>query len=179
MQANFKAFLTEGGVLVPGSVREGHNVITDYGREWLARLVPWETITGVSDDVAYSDMRIRWISIGTGGLVEVPGVSQMGNPVTYDGTNYLCPLDPASGRSWRTHPVPTSVKFKHEYPGSELPGILITPASEAALFADYYNGAPTLDPTLPTHTPVAYKRIYPPLTKNTIQTLTIEWELRF
>jgi len=179
MLANFKAFLTEGGVLVPGSTREGHNVITDYGREWLARLVPWETITGALDDVPYSNMRVRWIAVGTGGLVEVPGISQMGSAVTYDGVNYLCPLDPVSGRSWRTHPVPTSVKFKHEFPGVELPGIVATPAREAALFADYYDGAPTLDPTVATHTPVAYKRIDPPLTKGGAQTLTIEWELRF
>jgi hypothetical protein len=179
MTANFRAFLTEGGVYVPGSARVGHNVITDFGREWLAHLVPWETITDTFDDIAYSDMRLRWISVGTGGLIEVPGVTAMANPELYDGANYLCPMDPLSGRSLRTRPVPTSVKYTHDFLGPELPALIATPAQEAALFADYYDGGSVLDPSLATHTPVAYKRIDPPLLKSAAQVLTIEWELRF
>ena len=179
MRANFQAFLSEGGVLVPGSVRKGHNVITNYGRWWLSRLVSWATITGVDSDIPHSDLRIRWISVGTGGLAEVPGITAMATPILYDGVDYLCPLDPASGRLTRTHPVPTSVKYVHEFQTTELPGLIATPAQEAALFADYNNGGTSLDPAVATNEPVAYKRIDPPLLKSAAQTLTIEWELRF
>lgn len=179
MKANFRAFLSEEGVLVPGSAREGHNVITDYGKQWLTQLVAWESITGTFDDIAYSDLRLRWVSIGTGLQLEHPSLSAMVSPLLYDGVDYLCPLDPASGRTWRTHPVATSVKWVHDFQGPELPGLIATPAQEAALFADYYDGSPTLDPSLATHEPVAYKRIDPPLLKSAAQVLTIEWELRF
>jgi hypothetical protein len=179
MRANFRAFLTEGGVLVPGSVRGGHNVITARGREWLAHLVAWESITGALDDISFTDLRLRWISVGTGGLIEVPGLLAMAAPVKYDATDYLCPLDPASGRTWITHPVPTSVKYVHSFQNAELPDLISVPAKEAALFVDYYDGSSTLDPSLDTNEPAAYKRIDPPLLKSAAQTLTIEWELRF
>lgn len=41
VESNFHAWLSEDGVVVPGSHRHGHNVFTDFGREWLRDLVSW------------------------------------------------------------------------------------------------------------------------------------------
>ena len=43
-EANFCAWLSEGGLVVPGSLRRGHNVFTDTGREWVKQLVVWDPL---------------------------------------------------------------------------------------------------------------------------------------
>lgn len=73
MRDNFLAFLRdETGKIVPGSERRGHNVITDYGRLWLSRLIAWKLI-GATDE-PWTDRRIRWMMVGDGTLPETSAV---------------------------------------------------------------------------------------------------------
>lgn len=180
-QNNFRAYLVEDGEIVPGSLRLGHNVLTDTGGAWLAQLVAWSTL-GAADvhDDPFTDARLRWISVGKNAWMEHPSVSAMADPVIVSGSDYLAPLDEA-GNTTRTQPVSTALKYVHEFQNAELADLITNPAMEAALFADYYpsGGPASLDPTLTTHAPVAYKRIDPPLLKSGSQKLYIEWELRF
>ena len=91
--SNFRALLRRKGEVVPGSIREGHNVFTDLGRAWMSRLVAWSQVALSEDDIAaliryraahampplspeeladlavdhpYTDLRIRGVQVGSG-----------------------------------------------------------------------------------------------------------------
>ena len=174
---NFTAFLSEGGVLVPGSVRHGHNVLTYTGKRWLSRLVAWEALDGSPDgDVAFDDkVRLRWIGVGTGSGLELPSVNTIQAPVLISGPQYIVPFDDiASPLQWI---VPTALLIKHVFAATDLPnGVVVT---EAGLFVDRNDGGLHLNPTDSDNAPVFYKAIDPPLpAKSSAQTLTILWEFR-
>jgi hypothetical protein len=61
--SNFRALLRERGKIVPGSLREEHNIFTNAGRNWLSRLIAWQSIGDV--DVSYIDDRIYGIAVGS------------------------------------------------------------------------------------------------------------------
>ena len=72
---NFRALLRERGKIVPGSLREGHNIFTNAGRNWLSRLITWQSIGDV--DASYSDDRIFGISVGSLAHPEARGVESL------------------------------------------------------------------------------------------------------
>lgn len=187
---NFFAVLREGGKIVPGSRREGHNIFTTTGRNWLAKLVAWYSTA--SGDTPFTRRRVRWIAMGTGLQIEAATVSQLATPVLGTSTNYMVPLQVVE------FPTSNSVRFIKEFLLNEItfsptPVIL----REAGLFADVNPASTggstdgsedvpldpgsvetTLNPAVSTNPPVAYKS-FEPLTKTVDFTLEVRWDFRF
>jgi hypothetical protein len=188
-EVNFEAFLRDrDGKIVKDSIRRAHNVFTTTGKNWLSKLVAWETVAPI--DVPYTQRRVRWMGVGTGVQSEVTSVTSILNPAIYDaGSAVLAPITAT------THPTSTSVRFTRTYGTSEIsfggPVIL----TEAGLFADVNpydfvsggagtedtlapSGTSVLDPAVGTNPPVAYKS-FDPITKTSDFTFEIRWDFRF
>ena len=184
LRSNFTALLRERGKIVPGSHREGHNVFTVTGRNWLSKIAAWSSL---SADTPYTERRVRWIGVGTGSQLEVTTVSQLATPVITTASSYLVPL------STVTFPTATSVRHSRTYGTSDI-STTSTPVvvTEAGLFVDVdttdlagtedsaVGGGvdTTLDPTVSTNPPIAYKA-FDPITKTQDFTLEIRWDFRF
>jgi len=94
VQSFFRACLRENGILVPGSERIGHNVLTNNGREWLSELIGWRDIN--DPDVEFTNRRVRWIGVGDDSHAAVTeAVNTLKNPVTVTTSPdlYLTELD--------------------------------------------------------------------------------------
>lgn len=184
-EANLWMCLRERGKIVPGSIREGHNVFTITGRNWLSKLVSWRVVS--STDLPYTERRVRWIGVGTGSLLEVTTVSALNLPSLANSTDYIVPIQSTE------FPSSTSARFIKEFGTNEITATG-TPVqvTEAGLFADVSPaaGAPsediavgggyntTLAPTASTNPPVAYKS-FEALTKTVDFTLEVRWDFRF
>lgn len=181
-ESNFWAYLQdERGKVVPGSYREGHNVFTMRGREWLSKLVVWQSLGSFPSaglDVPVTNERFRWIGVGTSSQLEQVEVNKLVSPLTITtGPDAYIKVVGALSR-----PTTFSVKFTTTFMGTEFAhhGAQVV-LSEAGLFVDVDPpGAPgpSLSTGSPNNVPVAYKT-FDPLTKQTSQTLTIGWEFRF
>jgi hypothetical protein len=189
LTVNFHAQMRSRGKIVPGSVREGHNVFTSVGKSWLTKLMSWSTIG--STDVPFTNRRVRWIGVGTGAQLESVNVSSLSAPVLATPVDYLVPLDSVEFVS------STIVRFIKEF---HLNDITVTgtaiPVTEMGLFADV-NPAITggvndgvediphnigfvntvLNPSLSTNPPIAYKA-FEALTKTVDFTLEVHWDFR-
>jgi len=188
---NFSALCRERGKIVPGTRREGHNVFTSNGRNWLSKLIAWQTIG--STDAPYTRRRARWMGVGTGSQFEVTTVAALNAPALVNATDYLATIDSV------TFPTLSSVKFTKEFAGSEISfsGSTVE-VTEAGLYVDVnpaeiaapcaaYTGTEdaeasgettTLDPNVGSNPPVAYK-VFEALPKTPDFILEINWEFRF
>jgi hypothetical protein len=187
----FSAVCRERGKLVPGTRREGKNIWTLAGREYLARLMSYSAygIGSVADTPARND-RIRYLGMGTGTQPEVATVRKLTSPVAFDagGGQYLGEL------AIPTYPFQVSstnfgnaVRYIREYSELELSvsGTIIL--TEAGLFTD---GSPAANPPFTPKTrslllteaaaqvPVAYKS-FEALKKTQSFVLQVAWEVRF
>lgn len=185
VESNFRAFLIERGKKVAGSFREGHNVFTTTGRNWLSRLVAWSAIGGT--DVPFTERRVRWIGVGSGSQLESANVTSLLQPLLISPTNYLRPINSVE------FPSSTSVEFITELGAEEvnISGLLVN-VTEAALYADVLpvNAGTedaaanpgvvdsTLDPGVGTNPPISYIA-FEGIPKNSDLVLRIEWEYRF
>jgi hypothetical protein len=131
--------------------------------------------------------RTRWAGVGIGTQLEVTTVSALAQPALANSTDYIVALQSVD------FPDSTSVRFIKEFGTSEIT-ITSTPVAitEAGLFADVSPGNmggtedsghtlatdPTLDPTVGTNPPIAYKT-FEVLTKTIDFTLELRWEFRF
>lgn len=184
-EANLWMCLRERGKIVPGSLREGHNVFTIAGRNWLSKLCAWSTI-GVTDS-PFTQRRVRWIGVGTGSLLEVTTVSALNVSSLATPTDYIVPIQSTE------FPSATSARFIKEFGTNEITttGVPVR-VTEAGLFADVNpaSGAPTEDipvgggitttlaPAVGSNPPVAYKA-FEGLTKTVDFTLEVRWDFRF
>ena len=190
IRVNMIALMRSRGKIVPGSLREDHNVFTITGRNWLSKLISWNAIA--ADDVPYTQRRVRWVGVGTGSQLEVTTVSALANPVIARASpsQYLVPID-----SLPTFPTSTSVEFAYEFATTEITtGGVPVAVSEAGLFTDVnpaetaHKGIDdvefsptvptTLDPSTTNNPPIAYKA-FEPLVKTFDFTLQIRWTFRF
>lgn len=189
LKANFKLYMRQRGKILRGSHRDGHNVFTLTGKNWLTKLMAWHTIsTPPSNDFPYTHRRVRWVGVGSGTQLEVATVSSLSNGVVALGTGeYIATIDSVE------FPTSASVKFIKEFAANEIStgGVPIS-VSEAGLFADV-NPASTsdanddnpfgvgektiLDPVAQYNPPIAYKA-FEALPKTVDFTLVIEWEFR-
>jgi hypothetical protein len=186
-KSNVMILMRERGKIVPGSVREGHNVFTTNGKNWLTKLMAWQAIAGT--DVAYTNRRVRWMGLGSGAQLESPSVTQLVTPVLATATDYLRPIQSVE------FPTSASVRFIKEFGTSEI-NVVGTPVllTEAAMFADVSpsnNGAyedvsydpvglpsaSTLNPTVGTNSPITYKS-FDGLSKTVDFTLEVRWDIR-
>src|SRR5688572_5817818 len=129
VRGNFEALMRCRGKIVPGSLRHGHNIFTVTGRNLLAKLIAWKTLG--SDDVPFTQRRIRWVGVGTGIQLEAPTVSALAQPTLATSTDYLVPIQVVE------FPTSTSVRFIREFALNEIT-LTNTPVAltEAGLFAD-------------------------------------------
>ena len=189
IESNISVYLRERGKIVPGSRREGHNVFTITGKNWLSRLIAWHAISAPPGaDFPYTHRRVRWLAVGSGSQLEVATVSALANPLPYTTGLYLAPLDSVS------FPTSTSVRFSKEFAANEIT-LAGTPVdvSEFGLYADtnpaststanddnpFGTGEDTvLNPAIGTNPPIAYKSTEV-LPKTVDFTLVTEWEFRF
>jgi len=186
VQANFSALLRERGKVVPGSLREVHNVFTNNGRSWLANLVAWSSLA--DPDVAKTHQRVRWLGLGTGvTFLESPEVGRLETPVKVNSSDYLAAIHTTSFPP----AIAPGARFTREYGTGEISIATnpVVPVSEAGLFVDtlglygtadsVFPGLDTLlDPTSETNSPVAYAR-FEPITKTQDFVLEVRWDFRF
>jgi len=182
---NFEALMRCGGKIVPGSHREGHNIFTVTGRNFLAKLVAWQYIGAT--DVPYTQRRVRWIGLGVGSQLESPNLTSLQQATLATSTDYIVALQSVE------FPTSSSVRLIKEFALGEIT-ITNTPVTvtEAGMFADVNpvsngyedvaNNPGTVDtilnPALGSNPPICYKA-FEGLTKTVDFTLEIRWDLRF
>jgi hypothetical protein len=180
--------MTERGKYVRGSLREGHNVFTVTGRDWLAHLCAWQTVG--SPDVPYTQRRVRWCGVGTGTQLETVNVTQLNAPALVTPGIYLGNIETSE------FPALQQVRFFKEFdegeislPGEGLPVVAVT---EVGLFVDVYPASvaggvddaavgafdTTLNPAVANNAPVAYKT-FDVINKTIDFKLEIRWDFRF
>ena len=187
---NFELLMRSRGKLVPGSRREGHNIFTVTGRNFLAKLVSWSSIGAT--DVPFTQRRVRWMGLGIGTQLESPTVTSLAQATLTTPTAYLRPIQTAE------FPTSSSVRFITEFSTYEitLSTVPVT-VTEAGMFADVSPAKPgfandgvedvphdpgvidtTLNPASATSPPIAYKT-FEGLTKTVDFTIEIRWDFRF
>lgn len=179
LESNFSAWLTdEGGLLVPGSVRTGHNVFTEVGRLWVSRLVAWTTVGVTTDDVPGDERRPRWLGVGSGSQLEQRGAERLVAPLTIT----TAPDAYLRAVAAPAFPVIFSQRYTVAFTGASADfdhhGASVS-VSEAGLYVDVDDGGgPLLDPGVGTNQ-LAFYKSFAALTKLAAQTLTVTWELRY
>jgi len=173
--------LRERGKIVPGSRRDGHNIWTNTGREYLALLM---SLADPSN--AFRKDAIGFIGVGIGATLEDVNVLHLDNPVAYAPSVFLAALDVPP--SFPLTPTRTTVRYKRTFTEDEItlaPGTVSI--SEMGLFT---NGSPVAIPAYAFGTrdvtyanrmsqaPAAYKTFEPVPKTNALQ-LEISWEIRF
>lgn len=187
ISCNFKLELRERGKLK--QTRDGHNVFTDTGRDWLSKLSAWSTIG--SPDVPYTNRRVRWIGLGTGVQAETAAVSALQTPAQITTGIYLGAIQATNILT------ATSVEFVRDFSTSEISipllGLNVVPITEAGIFVDVQPASTsdgvddsaaggvtdtTLDTSLQTNAPVAYKT-FEAVNKTVDFSLVIRWTFNF
>lgn len=168
MRATVRLHLRDRGKIVPGSRREGYNVFTDTGRDWMAQLVSWDLDT----DTMYTHDRLRWIGAGSGIQPEIEAVRYLDSPLEVTSGVYLAPL--VTGAA--TFPNLSSVKITHEFAAVELSFGGPVDVSELGLYVD--EDANNIDPALTTNAAAFYKT-FEPIAKTGAAALEVFWELKF
>lgn len=122
---NVKMLLRERGKIAPGSLREGHNVFTTFGRRWLNGLISWRyldlinAIPGPDTPYAGHIYRVRWAAVGSGTQPEIKSALRLVTPLVAN-------VSPST-TYWRTpslwsFPLNTSVRFNFSFPETDYSG---------------------------------------------------------
>lgn len=184
----FSAVCRERGKLVFGTRREGKNIWTLTGREYLALLMSYSAYGtsahnsgNANPDTPYRDDRIRYIGFGTGSYSEVASVSQLQSPIAYTSGVFLAQV---SLPTFPLSPTLSTVNYSRSFAETELSVSGTVNLTEAGLFTD---GAPpnyvplTRDTTFvnsASQAPAAYKT-FEVLKKTQNFTLEVNWQIRF
>jgi len=185
----FSCFARERGKLVPLSRREGKNIWTLTGREYLALLMSYSlygttahTVGAIgTQDVPYRDDRIRYLGFGTGSQPEVAGVTKLVTPISYDGTNFLAQT---GNPTFPLTPTKSTVQFSRLYTELELSVAGSVVLTEAGLYTDGDESthAPKSRSILlvnaANQAPVAYKT-FEAFRKTSNFSLQVDWQIRF
>ena len=175
-----KLELRERGKLV--TKREGHNVWTLTGREFL---VETTTYAALSPSLQKNrDDGLRYFGFGTGVTAESAEVTRLVSPVEYKVGEFLASAQiPVTFPSASLGTARTAVQLRREYAQNELSlGGPVT-LTEFGCFTDgdptagNAPGRPTDFPTASAQAPCAYKT-FDPFTKNTNRTLNVVYEFR-
>lgn len=179
IEGRFRLETREGGKR--RATREGKNIWTLTGREYLSELI---ALSAQSPRTTFRDDRVAYVGMGIGAQPEVADIPSLVEPITYRTGLYLAPLDtPATFPTSGTSSTRTSVQFAREFGTNELSLGTSVILTEAGLFTD---GEPTADWDLSAivlsdaafdRAPVAYKT-FEPITKTTQFTLRLVWEIR-
>ncbi len=191
------AVLRERGKIVPGSRREGHNVWTTTGREYLALMIGYKAPG--SPNTTWREDRIAYIGVGSGAQTPDVGVQGLITPLAYLGTTFLAPLDLINGVSpsfpltTGTTAVRTTIEYHRLFAEDEITltvGSSVT-VSEFGLFTDGEETSWTTGAVGPTgpgrdtsfanaalQSPQAYWSVEP-FVKTDDLALDVSWQIRF
>lgn len=198
VRQNLKLIARERGKIV--ARRDGHNIWVNLGREYLASLIAFATI---SPDTTERDDRIKFMGLGIGGTKQLAPGTANAAPISppYVGTNVQTDLDPTVTKIERpvrlsggdsaypgiatdvwlgsvqapaTHALATEVTFRRVFTQTEIsyPPFLSVPLSEIGLFTSAVN------PILHQNTFVAYDT-FDTISKTVALELEVEWTIRF
>lgn len=163
--------------------RDGHNIWTNTGREFLAMLMSLQTAPTTS----FRNDRVGYIGVGTGSQPEDAGVLSLVQPVEYATNLFLAQLDIPP--TFPLLPTRTTVRYHRLFTENELtigPGTEVN-ISELGLFTNGNpNAVPAYNPgtrdltiaSAGAQAPVAYKTFDPVTKKDSLQ-LEVSWEIRF
>jgi hypothetical protein len=171
----------ERGKKVRGTSRNGHNVWTNTGREYLTQIISLKTMS-----TTYRNDAIGFIGVGIGTQVEEPGVTRLDQPIPFDQGLFLADIQEIG---FPLSPVRTTVEFRRVFVENEISVSPVTVlVSELGL---YTNGDPASLPnpyafnTMNRNfdlskdaAPVSYKT-FEPVGKTAAMQLEISWQLRF
>ena len=172
--------MRERGKIVPGSHRQGFNIWTNTGREYLALLMSIATAPSTS----FRSDHVSYIGVGTGTQIEDTSVLSLAQGVPYIAGVYLAALDVPP--TFPLTPTRTTVRFNRVFAENEVSiGGGNYDITELGLFTD---GAPSSNYTPGTRdttytnwisqSPVAYKTFEPVRKTNALE-LAVSWEIRF
>ena len=178
--------MRERGKIVPGSRREGHNVWTNTGKEFIPMLM---SLTGWINTSFRSD-RVAYIGVGDGMRIEEPSVSSLASPLPYNlaGDLFLARLDLNTDDSFPLAPLRTVIRYHRTFLENEItPDSDIVQVSEFGLFTNgnaltyvVGEGGTGRDISLANaslQAPVAYKAIEAVGKTNNLR-LEVSWEIR-
>ncbi len=173
--------LRERGKIVPGSRRDGKNIWTNTGREYLALLMSLQT----APTTAFRTDSMAYIGVGIGSQVEAASVLALASPVAYTTGLFLAALDVPP--LFPLTPTRTTVQYHRIFIENEItlnPGDTAS-ISEIGLFT---NGNPassyapgtrvTTIAAAAAQNPNAYKT-FEPVGKTSNLQLEVSWQIRF
>lgn len=174
--------MREGGKVVPGSRREGHNIWTLTGREYIVEAIALASVTPTR--TRFREDAVRYFGFGEGVQPEVAEVSRLLQPVEYRVGEFLAPAQvPAIFPSSASGTAKTSVRLYREYAENELSlGVNVT-LTEFGCFTD---GDPTNSNAVgrttsyavaSTQAPVGYKA-FDPFVKTMGRAIEVAYEIR-
>lgn len=175
--------MRERGKLVRGSLREGKNIWTLTGREYI---VETTTLLSVTPRTKNREDALRYFGFGSGVQPEVAEVARLLQPLEYKPGGFLAPAQvPVTFPSTATATARTSVRLIREYATNELSMGTNVVLAEFGCFTD---GDPNSVPAnqvgraldlgvAGVQAPCGYKN-FEPLTKTTSRTLEVIYELR-
>ncbi len=198
VKQNLKIIARERGKIVQR--REGHNIFLNLGREWLARLIAYSSMSPLTPE---DNDRVRYMGFGIGGTRQLaPGTANTAPLITsYPGTNSNTDTDPtvttlerpvrvsggsttypgSAGDVWvgeiqapATHATATEVTFIRLFTQEEISYLpyLTVPLSEIMLFTN------AADTGYYLNTGIAYDT-FDTLSKTLAFELQVEWTIRF
>jgi hypothetical protein len=174
--------MRQNGKIVPGSRRDGHNIWTNSGREFLALLMSIQT----PPTTPFRNDRVAYIGVGTGSQPEDAGVLNLVQPVAFVPGQFMAPLDVPP--SFPLSPSRTTVRYHRTFVETDITfGGSAVAITELGLFT---NGSPQANPpynpgsrdvtigNAAAQAPVAYKT-FEPVQKTSSLQLEVSWEIRF
>jgi len=180
IRGHFQLEVRERGKLV--TVREGYNIWTLTGREFLAEL---QALEDTSPRTTFRDDRIAYIGMGSGAQAEVSNITSLVDPVPYKTGEFLAALSaPATFPTSGSSTTNTTVRYIREFSTGEISLGYNVVLTEAGLFTDGdpdndwdTASTPTDFSTAAGRAPMAYKT-YEPVTKTTQYLIRVVWDVR-
>jgi hypothetical protein len=181
IQGVLRVELRSGGKLK--AVREGYNIWTLTGREYLAEIMALSALN--PSRATFREDRVAFIGVGTGAQPEISNITSLVEPVPYKAGEFLAFLGaPAQFPITGVDSARTAVQFIREFGQGEISLGFDVVLSEAGLYTDGdpdndndINSTPTDFTSSAGRAPVAYKA-YEPVTKTIESTLRYVWEVR-
>jgi hypothetical protein len=174
--------MRERGKIVPGSRREGHNIWTLTGREFIVETITLKQLAPTRQK--HRDDALLYFGLGSGVQPEVAEVARLLNPVEYLPGEFLAQAQvPSSFPASATGSARTAVRLIREYATHELSMGAPVTITEFGCFTDgdpansNIPGRPTGMGVASTQAPVGYKT-FDPFTKTPSRTLEVIYELR-
>lgn len=182
IRGHFTLECREGGKL--RARREGYNIWTLTGREYLAELIALSAVN--PSRTTFREDRVAYIGMGTGAQPQVSNVLSLVEPVPYKSGEFLAPLaTPATFPVTGVSAARTAVQFVREFSRGEISLGFNVVLTEAGLYTDGdpdndndIGSVPTDFATASSRAPLAYKTVEP-VTKTVDSTLRAIWEVRF